>query len=91
MTIPIHVIAQAIRTADGRHDMGAAAIAEVVAENLTRPEIVANAVHSLLHDGWRTTPEGPRGEYRFTDDELRDIARTVLASVGEHYDRPQED
>lgn len=57
-------------------------VAESAVAALDDEEIVAVAVQALKADGWTSTPEGPHGEYRFSDDELADIARTVLRSVG---------
>ncbi len=79
---PIDIIANAIRIADGQHTMGAAQLADVVAENLTADRILDAAVQALKDDGWEETPEGPMGVYQMSDDDLRNIARTVLAVFG---------
>ncbi len=79
---PINIIANAIRTADGNHTMGAGQLAEVVAENLCDPRILDAAVQALKDDGWRETHEGPHGVGTLSDDDLRNIARTVLSVFG---------
>lgn len=81
-TNPINVIANAIRAADGNHTLAAGQLAEVAANALTDETIVANAVQALLEDGWRHTDEGPTGYSELTDEDLTNIARTVLRSVG---------
>lgn len=80
-THPIAIIANAIRTADGDHTLGAGALAEIAAEVLTDPAIVDNAVQALKGDGWEETPEGPMGMYQMSDDDLTNIALAVLRSV----------
>lgn len=82
MTNPINILAQALRVADGGHDQGAAVLAEVAANALTDDRIVANAVQALLDDGWRHAHEGPNGQSELSDEDLTNIARTVLGSVG---------
>ncbi len=77
---PIDIIANAIRAADRR--VNDRRLAEVVAEALTDDRILDAAMGALKDDGWTTTPEGPKGEYEMTDDDLRNIARTVLAVFG---------
>lgn len=82
MTNPIDIIANAMRVADGNHTMGTGRLAEVAANALTDDQIVANAVQALIDDGWREGHEGPNGQSEQSDEDLANIARTVLRSVG---------
>lgn len=79
---PIDVIANAIRTADGNHTMGAGQLAEVAVAALNNEQIIANAVRALLDDGWRFAHEGSQGQSELSDFDLSSIARIVLRSVG---------
>ena len=77
-THPIDIIANAIRTADGNHTMGAGQLAEHVARSIaTDQRFVTDAVLALKHRGWTTTRDG----YPISNDELEDIARVVLETV----------
>lgn len=83
MRHPVDVLAEAMRTADGNHTMGTGRLAEVVAKALLDPRVVENAVNALLVDGWRETHEGPGGVGTLSDEDLTNIACTVLRSVAE--------
>ncbi len=81
MTHPIDIIANAIRIADGNHTLGAGQLAEVAARSIYDERIVAHAAQALLNDGWRHTHEGPQGVGELSDEDLLNIAATVLRSV----------
>jgi hypothetical protein len=83
-THPIAIIAKAIH--DGSCDCGTVrylgeADAKAAAKALTDDAIVANAVRALLDDGWCHTHEGQDGVGELSDEDLANIARTVLGSV----------
>lgn len=59
-----------------------AAITQSVLLLLRDSTIVANAVAALKADGWAETHEGPLGIGTLSDEDLSNIARTVLRSVG---------
>ncbi len=85
MTNPIDIIANALRATDDvrdEHGMADRARALAAADALDNLHVIRNAVEALKAQGWTSTPEGPHGEYRFTDDELAEIAAVVLRSVG---------
>ncbi len=85
MTNPIDIIANALRATDDVRDengMADRARAVVAANALDNLHIIRTGVEALKREGWETTPEGPHGEYRFTDDELAEIVAIVLRSVG---------
>ncbi len=82
MTNPVDIIANAIRVTRTTLHVGSGQIAEVAAAALTDDRIVANAVQALLDDGWRHAHEGPNGQSELSDEDLTNIARTVLGSVG---------
>lgn len=77
---PIDIIANDIRAAG--KNLAGATIAEVAADALPHDDIIANAVAALIEDGWRHGHEGPNGQSEQTDEDLANIARTVLRSVG---------
>jgi hypothetical protein len=81
MRHPIDVLSNVIRKVDGNHKLGAAMVAEAIVENITDPDLVENAVNALLASVY--------GEDH-TPDYWRAIARTVLLSLGEAHDRPEE-
>lgn len=56
-----------VLTPDDSTQPDATGPARAAAEVLTHPDIVDNAVRGLIAEGWRETPEGPHGMYRFTD------------------------
>lgn len=73
MTNPIDIIANAIRTADGNHTMGAGQLAEVVAVAVTDLRIIDHAAEQLRHH-----PDAGHHSQR----ELKEFATIVLRSVG---------
>ena len=73
MPNPIDVIANAIRTADGNHTMGAGQLAEVAATVLTTDEIVDNAVAAVRAHPW--TGEDVED---ISDRRLRTVIRIAL-------------
>lgn len=73
MTNPIDIIANAIRTADGSHTMGAGQLAEVMAEALNDDQVIAAAIDALKTASWGDAVGVTN---------LEPIARTVLRSVG---------
>lgn len=74
MTNSIDIIANAIRIADGNHTLGACRLAEIVVNTLTDEQIVANAEEALRQEGFG---------YGLTDAAVRNMALTVLRSVGQ--------
>lgn len=76
---PIDVIANEIRAAG---HVAAGVVAERVAKALDDERIVQAAVAALIEDGWRHGHEGPNGQSEQTDEDLANIARAVLRSVG---------
>ncbi len=81
MTHPLDIIANAILAADSGHPEPRA-LAGVAADALTDEGIVAAAVVALKADGWEETHEGPLGIGTLSDQDLANIARVVLRSVG---------
>jgi hypothetical protein len=82
-THPIDIIANVIRAVDGGHAMGAARLAEhITAAIASDQRFVDDAVVALKADGWEETHEGPLGIGTLSDQDLANIARVVLRSVG---------
>ncbi len=81
MTDPIGIIADAIRDDD---DMSwtPTDIAKLAATTLDHEVIVANAVAALNAGGWAGVQIGYGGTDAISDEDLANIARTVLRSVG---------
>lgn len=82
---PIDIIAAALRHTDDvrdEHGMADRARAVAAADALDNLHVIRNGVQALKEQGWTSTPEGPHGEYRFSDDELTEIVAIVLRSVG---------
>lgn len=83
----VHRIAATIRRIDGNHTMSAGALAEAIAADLAAAvsitnELLDTAVEALIADGWQHTHEGPLGIGTLDREDLRNIARTVLAARG---------
>lgn len=72
MSHPIDIIANAIRTADGNHTLGAGRLAEVAANALTFSEVVDNAAQALRDAGY---------DEHLDSDQLRHAAVVALRSV----------
>lgn len=80
---PIDIIVNAIRESRPMaYPSPPKDIAEVAVNALTDERIVANAVEALKADGWEETHEGPLGIGTLSDEDLANIARVVLRSVG---------
>jgi hypothetical protein len=79
MSNPIDIIAQSIRDNDG---VSANMLARIVTDHLTDGSVVEAAVAALKAEGWEETHEGPLGIGTLSDEDLTNIARTVLRSVG---------
>jgi hypothetical protein len=83
----INRIVATIRRVDGGHTMGAGQLAEAIVGDLPKFEnddrVIVTAVDALVADGWEETHEGPMGIGTLTHDDLANIARIVLRSLGE--------
>ncbi len=56
--------------------------AEAAVKELQTDRFVTKAVEALKADGWEETHEGPLGIGTLSDEDLANIARAVLRSVG---------
>ncbi len=77
---PIDIIANAIRTADGSHTLGAGQLAEVAADALTQDVVIIHAARALEVDT-AARPNSPLAGAELTTAQYQHIARVVLRSV----------